>query len=314
VSISASMINEKNARFAGLVTASLFLVVCISWGTTWLGIKIAVESVPPLTSAGLRFLIAFPLFLAFASMRRESIFFPRKQLGFFAFVTVCYFCLPYYLLNYGEHYVASGLTALLFSTMPVFILIFSGIFLRERIYLSQVIGIAIGFASLFMIIRTQGEHLAYSELSGVVAILFAAVMHALCYVITKQRGANISVITFNTLPIGIAGLVLFLVGIVIEHPNLAAVTFRSWAALIYLGLAASVGGFIVYFFLLKRLSPVVLSFVFIIFPVFAVLIGSWYEGMPISKNLLRYTVLLLAGFAITKLPLEKLLGSARQIE
>ncbi|SIT43839.1 Multidrug transporter [Paraburkholderia ribeironis] len=309
MSISVTINGGKTARLTGLVTALLFLIVCISWGTTWLGIKIAVESVPPLTSAGLRFLIAFPLFLAFAWMRRESIFFPRQRFGFFVFVTVCYFSLPYYLLNYGEHYVASGLTALLFSTMPVFILIFSGLFLRERIYLSQVIGIAIGFASLFMIIKTQGLHLAYSELSGVFAILLAAVMHALCYVITKQRGVGISVITFNTLPIGIAGLGLFLAGLLIEHPGLAAVTSRSWAALAYLGLAASVGGFIVYFFLLKRLSPVVLSFVFIIFPVFAVFIGAWYEGMPISPNMLRYTLLLLAGFAITKLPLERLLNT-----
>ncbi|CAI9909966.1 hypothetical protein PAER4782_23130 [Pseudomonas aeruginosa] len=59
---------------------------------------------------------------------------------------------------------------------------------------------------------------------------------------------------------------------------------------------------------LKRLSPVVLSFVFIIFPVFAVIIGAWYEGVAISRELIGFTVLLLAGFAITKLPIEKLLG------
>lgn len=40
---------------AGFITSLLFLIVCLSWGTTWLGIKIAVESVPPLTAAGLRF-------------------------------------------------------------------------------------------------------------------------------------------------------------------------------------------------------------------------------------------------------------------
>ena len=81
----------------------------------------------------------------------------------------------------------------------------------------------------------------------------------------------------------------------------------AWAALSYLGLVASVGGFIVYFFLLKRLSPIVLSFVFIIFPVFAVVIGAWYEGLPLSSDLLVYSALLLMGFAITKLklPVEK---------
>lgn len=305
------MNKNQRTRLAGLLTALLFLIVCLSWGTTWLGIKIAVESVPPLTAAGLRFLIAFPLFLLFAQIRRESIFFPRQHVTFFVFVTLGYFSVPYYLLNYGEQYVASGLTALLFSTMPVFILIFSAFFLKERIFLSQVLGIAIGFGSLFMIIKSQGLHLDYSELFGVVAILVAAVMHALSYVITKQRGSDIGVITFNTLPIGIAGVGLFVAGLLMERPDLSAVTARSWAALAYLGLAASVGGFIVYFFLLKRLSPVALSFVFIIFPVFAVIIGAWYEGSTISQDLIGFTLLLLVGFAITKLPVEKLLSRAR---
>jgi putative membrane protein PagO len=291
-----------------LITSLLFLIVCLSWGTTWLGIKIAVETVPPLTASGLRFLIAFPLFLCFALIRGDSIFFPRSHLGFFVFVTLCYFSLPYYLLNYGETHVSSGLTALLFSCMPVFILLFSALFLHERIYLSQVMGIGIGFGSLFMILRSQGLSLAHDEFAGVLAILAAAVMHALCYVVTKKKGAEISVITYNTLPIGLAGLMLFLVGLGVEHPSFSAISTRSWMALTYLGLCASVGGFIVYFFLLKRLSPVILSFVFIIFPVFAVIIGSWYEGLPISRDLALYSALLLAGFAITKVPVEKLLA------
>ncbi|MCK9814350.1 EamA family transporter [Pseudomonas sp. MAFF 302046] len=289
---------------AGLVTSLLFLVVCLSWGTTWLGIKIAVESVPPLTAAGLRFLIAFPLFLGFALLRREPLMFPRPQRGFLVFVTLCYFGVPYYLLNYGEMHVSSGLTALLFSCMPVFILMFSAIFLREKIHASQVLGIAIGFTSLYLILRSQGLRLDHAEFFGVLAILAAAVLHALCYVMTKKQGSAISVITYNTLPIGIAGLMLFVAGWVLETPDFHAITQRSWGALLYLGLVASVGGFIVYFMLLKRLSAIILSFVFIIFPVFAVIIGAWYEGQALSRELLIYSSLLLAGFAITKLPAE----------
>lgn len=285
------------------ITSVLFLVVCLSWGTTWLGIKIAVESVPPLTSAGLRFLIAFPLFLGFAMVRGESIFFPRESAGFFVFVILAYFSIPYYLLNYGEIHVSSGLTALLFSSMPVFILIFSAALLRERVHLPQVLGIGIGFGSLVMIVKSQGLLLNYVETLGVVAILAAAVMHALCYVLTKKKGAAISVITFNTLPIGLAGALLLIVGLWLEQPDFSEITPRSWGALLYLGVVASVGGFIVYFHLLKRLSPVVLSFIFIIFPVFAIVIGAWYEGVPISDDLVIYTILLLIGFSITKLPL-----------
>ncbi|QBX40760.1 EamA family transporter [Pseudomonas fluorescens] len=302
--ISAPL-NISKPWLAGLLTSTLFLIVCLSWGTTWLGIKIAVESVPPLTAAGLRFLIAFPLFLSFAALRREPLLFPRQSRWFFVFVTLSYFSLPYYLLNYGEMHVSSGLTALLFSCMPVFILMFSALFLREKILPTQMLGIAIGFASLFMIIRSQGLHLDQAEWLGVLAILCAAILHALCYVVTKKHGSAISVITYNTLPIGIAGLMLFIVGLNVEAPVFKDVTARSWGALLYLGLVASVGGFIVYFILLKRLSPVLLSFVFIIFPVFALLIGAWYEGTSISRELMLYSAILLTGFAITKLPLKR---------
>lgn len=298
---------QARVLLARLTNVLLFLVVCVSWGTTWLGIKVAVETVPPLTASGLRFLIAFPLFLCFTLIRGDSIFFPRGSLGFFIFVTLCYFSVPYYLLNYGETHVSSGLTALLFSCMPVFILIFSSLLLRESIYLSQVLGIAIGFGSLFMILRSQGLNLGHSDFIGVLAILAAAIMHALCYVVTKKKGKEISVITYNTLPIGLAGLMLFLSGLGVEQPDFGGISADSWWALVYLGLCASVGGFIAYFFLLKRLSPVILSFVFIIFPVFAVIIGAWYEGHAISRELALYSMLLLVGFAITKVPIEKLL-------
>lgn len=303
---------QRPARpwLAGTITSLLFLIVCLSWGTTWLGIKIAVESVPPLTAAGLRFLIAFPLFLGFAWLRREPLLFPRESRWFFAFVTLAYFSLPYYLLNYGEMHVSSGLTALLFSCMPVFILIFSAVLLREKIYASQVVGIAIGFGSLFMIIRSQGLHLDQAEILGVLAILGAAILHALCYVVTKKQGSAISVITYNTLPIGLAGLMLFVAGYAVEAPQFSSISLRSWSALLYLGLVASVGGFIVYFMLLKRLSPIILSFVFIIFPVFAVVIGAWYEGQVISRELMLYSAILLTGFAITKLPVEKWLAKS----
>lgn len=291
----------------------LFIIVCFTWGTTWLGIKVAVETIPPLSSAGLRFLIAFPLFVLFARIMREPILFPARSLGFCLLITVFYFSVPYYLINYGEQYVSSGLTSLLFSSMPVFILIFSVLILKEKIWVSQILGIAIGFYSLFMILQAEGVSMDQHSWWGVIAILAAAVMHALCYILTRKYGADISVITFNTLPIGIAGLALFLTGLTLEHPQLNEAAASSWIALIYLGLVASVGGFIVYFYLLKRMNPILLSFVFILFPVVAIAIGAWYEGHPVSPDFSFFSGVMLLGFAITKIPVEKLLVKRRAL-
>ena len=294
------------------MTALLYMIVCLCWGTTWLAIEIAVDSVPPLTSAGVRFLIAFPMFVAFAMSRHESILYPRRHLPFFLFITLFYFAVPYWMINFGEQFVSSGLTALLFSTMPVFILIFSWLILRDRIMLSQVLGILMGFFALTMIILGQGMHLSFSSVLGIAAILLAAAMHGLSSVVTKRFGGEIGIITFNTLPIGVAGLGLTASGIMLEQPDLSAVTMLSILALLYLGVVASVGGFIVYFHLLKQLRPVILSFVFMIFPAISVVIDSWYDHVPLNDHFVLFMIVLLVSFAITRFPVETLLPRWRK--
>ncbi len=300
--------NEKPTSnlISQLITILLFVVVCFSWGTTWIGIKIAVETVPPLTSAGIRFLITFPLFIVFAYIKKEPLFFPKENLAFFWGIVIFYFVLPYFLINYGEQYVSSGLSALLFSTMPVLTMILSVFFLNDKIVITQVVGIAIGFLSLLFILISQGMELGYQGFLGVVAVFLAAIMHAVCYIITKKQGDAVSVITINVLPIGIAGFLLFTTGWFVEQPSFDQISTESIIALLYLGILASVGGFITYFYLLKQLNPVVLSFVFIIFPVISVVIGSYFDEKIISPYFAILFSLLLFGFALTKIPPKQL--------
>lgn len=295
-----------------LIIVALFSVVCLTWGTTWLGIKVAIETVPPIFASGLRFLIAFPLLLTIAKLQRVPLRFPKGEGGLFLMSITLYFAVPYLLINVGEEYVSSGLAALLFSTMPVFTLIFSNLLLRERIWGIQVIGIALGMFSLLMILHGQGVGMGFRNVLGAAAILFAAVFHAFWYVTSKKRGADISVVTLNTLPMGIAGLVLALTGLIYEHPSFSAISAMSAWALVYLGLVATVGGFLAYFYLLKRLRPVVLSFVFLIFPVIAVILSGWIEHKHFTYVFAAYCALLLFGFSLTRLQVE-LLGVARVV-
>ena len=283
-----------------VVIGALYALVCLTWGTTWLGIKLSLETLPPLTAAGARFVIAFPFFCILARLWKVPFRFPAGSGWFFVLITTLYFAIPYYLISFGEQFVSSGLTALIFSTMPVFILIFAVIFLGERATRVQIWGLLIGFGSLFMIFRSQGILLEATGLFGASAILLAAVMHAGCYVLTKKFGGAISVITLNALPLGIAGAGLFLTGLWFEMPELTTVSMRSLGALIYLGLVASVIGFIVYFYLLKRLSSIALSFVFIIFPAIAIALGNLINGEKISVEFIGWTALMLLGLAFTK--------------
>ncbi len=299
--------DEPSFRYfwqSSIVTLALYVIVCLTWGTTWLGIKIAIESVPPLTAAGTRFVIAFPFLLVISRLASAPLFFPKRQRIFFVLLTLLYFCLPYYLISFGEQFVSSGLTSLLFSTMPIFSIIFSSILLKSRIFPNQVVGIVIGFSCLIIILKSEGLVLSHDGLLGVLAILMAAIMHGFFYVFSKKVASDINVFTFNTLPIGVAGVLLCMAGFFAESPDYNTITPKSLWALIYLGTVASVGGFIVYFYLLKRMSPVILSFIFIIFPVVSVGIGAWYEGKHVTTNFFVFSLLMLLGFAIAKLPFE----------
>lgn len=80
----------------------------------------------------------------------------------------------------------------------------------------------------------------------------------------------------------------------------------SLGAIVYLDTVASVGGFHAYFHLLKQLSPVVLSFVFLIFPVIAVILSAWLEHRSLSPAFAGYCVVLIAAFALMKLQIGRL--------
>ena len=288
-----------------MIIAILFVILCLVWGTTWLALRIAVETIPPFTSTGLRFFIAFPMFLILARIRDEVIWFPKGYLFSFIYVTIFYFTISYWLINLGAQYVSSGLMALLFSTVPIFTLIFSAIILKERIFLSQIVGIVIGFLSLVMVIKLH-LNLNYSNLTGVILLLMSAIIHAFSYIFIKKKCENISVITLHVLPMGIAGFLLTVVGLVLEQPNFTEFSKGSILALVYLVFISLVASPL-YFFLLKQMNLVILSFMFIIIPATAVFIGAWYENIPISNDFLFYLIVLLFGFGITKFPVEQLI-------
>ncbi|WCE32534.1 DMT family transporter [Vibrio sp. SCSIO 43137] len=283
-----------------LIYFILYSIVCLCWGTTWIGIKYATLSIPPLTASGLRFVIAFPFFLLIARVMKVPIFYPEGKTTFFWFITLVYFSIPYFLIGFASTQVSSGLISLLFSTMPIFIIIFSALFNDERCNSRQVAGILVGFTSLFFIILNQGISIGFTSYTGVIAVACAAALHGLCYVLTKKHGQGINVLTFNTLPVGIAGIGMTILGYFVEDWNVESFSQQSVFGLLYLGLIASVAGFLAYFYLLKRINPTILSYVFVIFPVVAIYIGARFAGEVVNETFIMLVILMLLGISYTK--------------
>lgn len=112
----------------------LFQPVSLTWGTTWLTMRIAAETIPPVFATGMRFMFAAPFLIIIAWLRKRPLLFPPVQRLFQLIICIFYFLLsiPFSLMIYGETYVSSGLAATIFANMPVAVLIASVLFLNEK--------------------------------------------------------------------------------------------------------------------------------------------------------------------------------------
>ncbi|VFP80125.1 DMT family transporter [Candidatus Erwinia haradaeae] len=284
--------------YTNLLMISLFTIVSLTWGTTWMAMKIAVSTVPPILATGLRFLCAAPLLLLLARYKKSPLLFPTNQLGFQICVTLFYFAIPFTLMIYGERYTSSSLASIIFATMPAIILILSLFILRERTSIQQILGLGISISTLSMILCHEIHSGQINQFRGIIALLIAVLMHAIMYVQCKKRCIGISVLSYNALPSLCAGTLLTLAGLY-ESPNLQNFTLQSLLAIIYLGIIAGVGGVLAYFSLQQITKPFQASMVFMFFPIIAVILERIINKSCISSYSLILLIPFLFGIVLT---------------
>lgn len=287
-----------------LITLLLFISVCLIWGTTWLAMEVAVESIPPITATGFRFLLASPLLILLAYKQGVSLRFPKGKKVEFMLISLFYFALPFTLMIFGEQFISSGLAAIIFATMPVVILLFSVIIKGQRVALPQVAGLLIALASLIAIISNEMDISSNGSVIGVIALIVAVFMHASIYTSVQDRCKGIHVITYNALPSLAAAVLLLITGAIVEQPNLAQVSDNSLIAILYLGTVAGIGGIMAYFQLNKFASPFQASICFLIFPVVALTLDAAINDRMLSHESMELMLILSVGVLLCKLPKE----------
>lgn len=145
-----------SGRLAGKLLA-VFLLLCTIWGSTWLFIKIGLRNLPPLSFAGVRFIIAAAALLAVNAIRQSPLA-PRTRADWqlVALTGFLTFTVNYGLLFWGEQYIASGLAALLQATIPAFGLVIAHYVLpSERLTWPKVFGVTLGLIGVGVIFSDQ---------------------------------------------------------------------------------------------------------------------------------------------------------------
>ncbi len=227
------------------------------------------------------------------------------------FLGVFQISLPYGLVFWGEQYISSGLAAVLFATLPFFVVIFAHVLVKgERLTGVKVVGVIASFAGLVAIFwgdivvsQTLG---AQNSLYGSLAVVGGASSCGLANVVGKRYAARIDPAA-NVLVQALTGTVfLSLVGIATERGSVLSFTLSAVFAVLYLAIVGSALAFVGLYWLLTKTTATNASLLAFITPIFALILGWGFLGEIPDLNVGLGTALILGGVYLTVKPADRL--------
>ena len=239
-------------------TTWVWLLLGIVWGSSWLFIKVGLETVPPFTLAGLRFLLASLAMWGYIAVRHIRL--PRSQRDWALMIGtgLLTFGVDYGLVFWGESHISAGLASILFSTMPLFVLLLAHFMIPiERMTRLKLLGILIGIGGVGLIFSRQLQGSGSLALWGSVAVLVAAGFEAASSVLIRRFGGHLNPATLTTVQMTVGFVPLLAIGMIFEgSPFGSQWTPMAWTSLLYMALVGSAMGFVLLYWLLKRVGAV----------------------------------------------------------
>lgn len=232
----------------------IWLTLAFIWGSTWLAIKVGLEDLPPFLFAGVRFVIAVLPLLAFVKFGGTRFPRSRRDWGLLTLTGFLTFGASYGLVFWGEQYVSSGLTAVLYTTYPLFGVFFAhGILEAEPITARRVAGGVISLAGVATIFADQLRLDDPRAVWGSVGILVSAAAGAFSGVLVKRYLGHLDPTVLTASQMLLGGVPLLLLGIVVEgNPLNIPWTPKSVFCLLYLAFAGTSLAFVLWYRLLQR--------------------------------------------------------------
>ncbi len=278
-----------------------FFAIYVVWGSTYLAIKVAVETIPPLTTAGVRHLVAGLILFAWARAWRTRITAAEWRASLV--VGVLFFLIGHGTLHWAEKTVPSGVAALLVATEPLWIALLMPAVGGSRWSRRGGAGLAAGLIGVSLLVSPDALVAGSRQLWGSGAILLGALSWALGirYAATAPLPRDPFVRTATTLLCGAALLLAAsLVTGEMGRVDASKVSGSSLLGLGYLIVFGSVVAFSAYTWLLERCSATLVATHTYVNPVVAVLLGWAFAGEPLTPRVLVATTLILAAVLFLK--------------
>lgn len=280
-----------------------FAAVYLIWGSTYLAIRFAEESLPPFFMAGSRFLIAGLVLYSVTRLRgakRES----RMDWGKMLVTGALMLLGGHGAVVWSEQSVPSGLTSLLVGTVPLWIVLLDWMWNRSRPNIKVIGGVTLGFLGVFLLVEGVGNMGARSiDIAGATILIFGAFLWANGSLFSRAFKLSCSPLLGTAIQMIAGGLLLFLASFVTgewTRIRLDSVSFLSAASWVYLIGAGSLVGFTSYIWLLRNVPSSQVSTYAYVNPIVAILLGWMLAHEPITvTNLVAAALILVAVVIIT---------------
>lgn len=285
-----------------------FIAVCLIWGTTYLAIKVALETIPPFLLGGIRYVIAGLLLGGILVARGERLP-PLAEWGKLAWLGFLMITLGNGGVNWGEQYLASGLTAVVIATSPFWMVAVDAFFPGgERLTSRKWFGLFVGFAGIVLLvwpdITLEGSD-TLKVVLGILALQIACAGWAVSSSYTKRHALGHSVLVVAAVQMLFGGLFMLLIGTVSGEWPALQFSPKTGAALAYLTLAGSLIAFAAYSYALRYLPVSTVSLYTYVNPVIAVALGTLLLGEPFRWSMLLAAAIIVTGIAIVRYPVGR---------
>ncbi len=254
-----------------------FGLVYLFWGSTYLGIRIAVEHIPPALMCGARFLISGSLMLVYCAITGRNIRYSSLQLAQLAAIGLLLLMGGNMTLSYAEQYLPSGLSALIVAVVPLWFLVLDTLLLGEhRISRRGLAGLALGIAGIVILLwpeLTKTGTLGRAQFWASLSLLLASFSWALGSVLSKRWQSGADPLSATGWQMTFAGLGNLLFAAFAGNFSRVVWTPRGISAVLYLVVCGSWIGYTAYIFLLQHVPTSKVSTYAYVNPVVAVFLG-----------------------------------------
>jgi drug/metabolite transporter (DMT)-like permease len=280
--------------------------VCLIWGTTYLGIRIALETIPPLLMAAMRWIAAGSLLIGLLALRGERLP-PRREWPSLAILGILLLGFGNGAVVWAEQTVPSGLTAVLVATSPFWMVGFDALMPDgEAITLRRVLGLIVGFGGIVMLVWPEIRFDASGGgfLGGVIAAQVACLGWAVGSSYARQRGrghaSEENVLATAAFEMLFGGIALLIASLALRETARLAFTPRTTTALLYLIFVGAIGGFSAYAYALKYLPIATVSLYAYVNPIIAVVLGTLVLSEPFDARMLLAALVVFVGVALVR--------------